>query len=127
VSDILLAAEVYDRLQQAMASDPDGLRDLYRDFLADARQSISGMRAACDMADPDSFRQKAHYLKSSTSVLGMRPLAQLCGSLEDLGKQRDMLRAPEELDQAQRVLDAIEIELTRRLGPDVAPKSNAVT
>ena len=125
MSETLLAAEVYDRLQQAMASDPDGLCELYRDFLSDARESLSAMRAAFARTEPDTFRQKAHYLKSSTMVLGMRRLAETCGALEEMGKRQDLLGAGAELKQAERLLDAVEGELSRRLGPGVLPNASA--
>ena len=101
------------------------MRDLYRDFLTDARESLAVLRTACAQHEPDTFREKAHYLKSSTSVLGMRSLAQVCAAMDEMGKTENLLRASEEVDEAERLLDEIERELARRLGPDVVPKSNA--
>ena len=89
MTQILVAADVYDRLQRAMASDPDGFCELYRDYLSDARQTLSYLRFACDKQDGEELRFKAHYLKSSSLILGIQPVAQLCAELQDAGRASD--------------------------------------
>ncbi len=108
-----------------MASNPDGLRELYRDFLADARQCLSKLRAAYDAGDSDQFRQHAHYMKGSTQILGMRSLTAVCEDMEQAGKDKDLARVTAELDTAEQVLNQVESELVRRLGPEVVPKPDA--
>ena len=123
MSENLLAAEVYDRLQQAMASDREGFCDLYRDYLAEARHTLADLRAALAQRQPEILRQKAHYLKSSSAVLGVRPLARSCAALEEAGKIIDLAAAEECLAEAAQILDLVQAELVRRLGARVVPPS----
>ena len=123
MTGILVVSEVYERLQQAMASDPVGFRELYRDFLADAWQTIAHLRSALELQLADEFRSKAHYLKSSCSVLGVRPLAECCTHLEEAGRAANLEAAPAKLAEATDLLSSVQAELERRLGPGVLPQA----
>lgn len=123
VTGFLVASEVYDRLQQAMASDPSGFCDLYRDFLADAWQTLAAIRAALAQQRANELRGKAHYLKSSSAVLGVRPLAQCCADLEEAGRTSSLEEVPALLAETTEVLNSVQAELERRLGPQVVPEA----
>jgi HPt (histidine-containing phosphotransfer) domain-containing protein len=121
VSQVLLSPDVYDRLQQVMASDPDGFRELYRDYLSDAQETLGALRAACDSRSGDEFRSKAHYLKSSSLVLGIQPVAQCCAEMEEFGRSAEFDRASGKLTEVYALLTLVQAELQQRLGPEVLP------
>lgn len=123
MNQVLVLAETYDRLQKAMAADPTGFCELYRDYLADAWQSLSQLRLACDQMLSADLASKAHYLKSSSLVLGVRPIAQECAELEQLGRGADFSTASRKLEAVRELLTQVQDELQSRLGPQVVPSA----
>jgi HPt (histidine-containing phosphotransfer) domain-containing protein len=121
VNQILVLADVYDRLQRAMASDPGGFCDLYRDYLTDARQTLSFLYLACDKLDGEQFRFKAHYLKSSSLILGIAPVAKICSELQDAGRAPDFTAERRKLQELDTLLTLVQDELEKKLGPRVVP------
>ncbi len=104
-----------------MASDPDGFCELYRDYLSDARQTLNSLRAACDAKNGDELRFKAHYLKGSSLVLGIPPVARLCVELEDIGRVPEFAVASRKLGELGELLGRVQSDLERKLGPRVNP------
>jgi HPt (histidine-containing phosphotransfer) domain-containing protein len=86
----LLAPEVFGCLQQAMASDPRGLADLCRDYLADARRTLELLQQDLLRNDAEKLRLHAHYLKGSSQVIGAIGVAQCCAALEEAVKNDDI-------------------------------------
>jgi two-component system sensor histidine kinase/response regulator len=104
-----------------MVSDPDGFCELYRDYLSDARQTLSYLRFACDRRDGEELRFKAHYLKSSSLILGISPVAQLCAELQDAGHASDFTAEQVKLQELDSLLSLVQDELEKKLGPQVVP------
>jgi HPt (histidine-containing phosphotransfer) domain-containing protein len=121
MSETLVAADVYDRLQQVMASDPEGFCELYRDYLSDAQQTLSHLRALYEEQSADELRFKAHYLKSSSLILGIRPVADLCSQLESSLTASELTSAGRSLQELADLLKLVQRELEQRLGPQVIP------
>ena len=121
MTEIVVASDVYDRLQRIMASDPDGFCELYRDYLTDAWRSVASLRLACEHRQPQELRSKAHYLKGSSLVLGLRSLAQCCAEIEQLGSTSSFETASEKLTEVTELLRAVKMELEQRLGARVIP------
>ncbi len=121
VSQHLVAAEVYDRLQQAMASDPNGFCELYRDYLSDALQTLAELRAACAARSANDLSAKAHYLKSSSLVLGVRSVAQYCADVDDFARATNFRAASQRVRQMGELIREVQRELEQRLGPQVVP------
>lgn len=121
MSETLVATEVYDRLQRAMASDPDGFCELYRDYLSDARQTLNHLRVASDEKNGEDLRFKAHYLKSSSLVLGLPAVAQLCAEIEESSRTSEFAGASRKLGDLGELLSRVQADLERRLGPQVSP------
>lgn len=117
----LVAAEVYDRLQRAMASDPEGFCDLYREYLSDARLTLSHLYLASDSRNSEELRAKAHYLKSSSLVLGISAIGELCAEIEDCGERAKFAAVPRKLGKLTELLDQVQSELEQKLGPRVIP------
>lgn len=121
VTQTLVAADVYDRLQQAMLSDPDGFCELYRDYLSDARETLGHLRVACVRRSGEELRFKAHYLKSSSLILGVRPVVQLCTELEEAGRASEFDSECRKLQELSDLLSLVQAELEQKLGPRVIP------
>lgn len=104
-----------------MSSDPAGFCELYRDYLIDARQTLSYLRFACDKQNGEEFRFKAHYLKSSSLILGIAPVAKLCADMQDSGRDPDFSSERRKLQELDNLLSLVQEELERKLGPQVVP------
>jgi HPt (histidine-containing phosphotransfer) domain-containing protein len=104
-----------------MASDPEGFCELYRDYLSDARQTLNSLRVACDAKNGEELHFKAHYLKSSSLVLGVPSVAQFCVELENLGRASEFAVASRKLGEFGELLNRVQSDLERKLGPQVRP------
>ena len=114
-----LTAEVFDQLQQAMAADKTGFTELYREYLADAWHTLDLLREAVPHR-LEQVRQRAHYLRSSSLVLGAHKVARLTGMLEE--KTRTSVSIDNDaLDQIADALRQVQAELAERLGTGVIP------
>jgi HPt (histidine-containing phosphotransfer) domain-containing protein len=121
VSEAVLAREVFDRLRQATAGDSGVLADLCREYVGEARLTIANLRTALSEGNAAEFRERAHYLKGSSLMIGARHLAQTCAALESMGRDSDLSTAGPVLEQAVAALREVEEELTRDLGPVALP------
>jgi len=121
VSEPVLAREIFDRLRQATANDPGVLTELCRDYVAEARAAIDQLREALALGDAAQFRERAHYLKGSSMMLGARQLSQCCATLEQMGRDANLTSAATELDRAVGALKEVETTLSLELGPTVLP------
>ena len=120
-NETMLASQVFEQLQHAMASDPAGFTDLYRDYLADAWQMIALLRDAVQQQRAEEVCAKAHRLKGSSMVLGARAVAQCAAGLEESGRNADMQGACAMLERTQQALQQVQSELEGRLGAGVVP------
>ena len=116
-----LASQVFEQLQLAMACDPAGFTDLYRDYLADAWQMITMLRDAVQQQRAEDVRANAHRLKGSSMVLGARAVAHSAAGLEEMGRNSDMQGACAMLERTQQALQRVQSELAGRLGAGVVP------
>lgn len=122
VSEPVLAREIFDRLRQATANTPDVLTELCREYIFEARKAIVQMQEALARDDAGHLRERAHYLKGSSMMMGARELSSSCASLELMGRDCQLSAAPSELERAVIALKAIEAELMRELGAAVLPE-----
>jgi HPt (histidine-containing phosphotransfer) domain-containing protein len=121
VKETTLKSDVFDQLQKAMAADPAGFTELYRDYLADAWQSLQSLRDSMQQGQAESVRAKAHYLKSSSLVLGARHVARYAALLEEAATTSDMKDASSVLQEVQDALRDVQAELKQRMGAAVVP------
>jgi HPt (histidine-containing phosphotransfer) domain-containing protein len=120
-NETTLASQVFEQLQRAMACDPEGFTDLYRDYLADAWQMIAMLRDAVQQQQAEEVRAKAHRLKGSSMVLGACAVAQCAAALEELGHTTDVQGVCAMLERTQQALQQVQSELAGRLGAGVVP------
>src|ERR1035438_10375989 len=99
VNETTIASQVFDQLQKAMACDPDGFTELYRDYLTDAWQSLRVLGDAVRQQQAKEIRARAHHLKGSSMVLGATALAQCATALEEMGRNADVSGAATVLDR----------------------------
>lgn len=121
MTDDSIAPDVFDRLQKATATDPGELACLYRDYLAEARQVMMQLRSALSENYGEKLRDRAHYLRGSSLIVGATVIARCCASLELMGRNSDFHDVTPLLAQTSAALDTVEVELAKRLGPIVAP------
>jgi HPt (histidine-containing phosphotransfer) domain-containing protein len=122
VSEPVLARDIFDRLRQATANNPDVLTELCREYVFEARNAIAQIRDALAQADAGQLRERAHYLKGSSMMIGARALSQSCASLEQMGRDSELSAAAPELERAVAALTMIEAELLREVGAAVLPE-----
>lgn len=118
---MVIVSEVFDRLRQATAKDPSVLLELCNEYLAEARTTVKQLREAIAAQDAGSVRERAHYLKGSSLMIGAQDLSQQCAALEKMGRDSNLGEARQTLEQAIAALDAVENELRKELGPAVRP------
>jgi HPt (histidine-containing phosphotransfer) domain-containing protein len=121
VNDKVLNSAVFERLQQATASQPAVLEELCRDYLTEARLTLAQLRNAIDRNDSGVVRERAHYLRGSSMMLGAQELTQACAALERMGRDAKLTEAGPALHEAAAALKAVETELAEILGPTVLP------
>jgi HPt (histidine-containing phosphotransfer) domain-containing protein len=121
VADVVIAREVFERLRQATAAEPGVLAELCREYVAEARSTLVKFRKALAQRDAAELRERAHYLKGSSLMIGARLLAHCCANLEQMARDSDLQAAEPVLGQAIAALKAVEDELTKELGPIVLP------
>jgi len=125
VSEPVLAREIFDRLRQATANNPGMLTELCRDYVLEARHAIAQIREALARSDAGQLRERAHYLKGSSMMMGARELSRFCASLEQMGRDSQLSAAAPELASAMAALRTIEAELVREFGGSVLPEEGS--
>ena len=125
VTDEPIAAEVFQHLQKATASNPEELARLYRDYLAEAHQALAQLRTALARKDGEHFRERAHYMRGSSLIVGARAVASCCADLELIGRNSEFRNAAHFLDQASAALANVEAELAKKLGRSVFPAAGS--
>lgn len=121
MSDLVLAPEIFGRLRQATANDPAMLAELCREYVTEARTTITKMQQAIAQNDAAQLRERAHYLKGSSMMIGAKALSQCCATLEQMGRDSSLDDAEPVLAQAVAALKAVEEELSRDVGPVALP------
>ena len=121
MTDESLASDVFERLQKATLANPGELAGLCRHYLAEARRTLKQLRSAFAEQDPMQLRDRAHYLRGSSLVIGATVVARCCAELEEMGRKSELRGAAAVVDRATVALDAVQEELANRLGRSVLP------
>ncbi len=80
-------------------------------FITDTQQQVDNMNSALTTASAEALRRSAHKLKGSSSSLGARQLAALCGSLENHARTQCLDNAAEEVAAIAQCWRATELAL----------------
>ena len=121
MTDKSIDPDVFDRLQKATAADPAELAGLCREYLVEARHTLAQLYGAFAQQDAMQVRDRAHYLRGSSLVIGATAVAQFCATLELMGRKSDFRDGARLLDQTSAALNDVEAGLAKRLGPAVVP------
>jgi HPt (histidine-containing phosphotransfer) domain-containing protein len=121
VTESAILTEIFERLRQATAKDPAVLTELCREYLFEARKTLAQLREAFLVKDAITFRERAHYLKGSSMMVGANQLSQCCATMERMGRDSDLRGAEAVLEQCAAALRAVEVELSQQVGPGVVP------
>ena len=121
MSESVLNRDIFGRLQQATATQPGVLAELCHDYVAEARSTIAQLRAALAQENAGAVRDRAHYLKGSSMMIGAQVLSQSCATLELMGRDANLTAAAPALEQVSASLKAVEAELAEIVGPMVLP------
>lgn len=116
-----LILSTFDRLRQATAKDPAVLTELCRDYITEARTALAQLHEALASKDATVLRDRAHYLKGSSMMIGANVLSQCCATLERMGRDSDFAATEQMLEQVEIALAEVELELTKQVGPAVLP------
>jgi len=125
VAEIVIAREVFDRLRQATGGNAGVLEELCRDYIAEARSTLGRLQQALAEQNAVELRERAHYLKGSSMMIGARALSQCCAVLELMGRDGKLGEAGPMLDQISAALKSVEAELKKELGPDALPSDES--
>ncbi len=126
VNETTLASQIFDQLQQAMACNPAGFTELYRDYLADAWQTLGMLRKAAKQQQMEELCANAHHLKGSSMVLGACAVTLCATTLEEMGRNSDVQHASASVEKTREALQQVQDELSSRLGPGVVPASEMI-
>jgi HPt (histidine-containing phosphotransfer) domain-containing protein len=121
VKETALTSAIFDQLRLAMAADPVGLANLYRDYLADAWQSWQAMEESLPKRDFATAKARAHSVKGSSLLLGAHVLARHAARFEDDAIATNSSQAGVALEDMLGALRDVQQELVDRLGPGVLP------
>jgi histidine phosphotransfer protein HptB len=117
----VLNRDIFARLQQATVGQPDVLAELCRDYLVDARTTVAQLREALAKGDAAMVRDRAHYLKGSSMMLGAQDVSQGCAALEAMGRDSNLTEAEPALENVLTALKKVETVLTEVVGPAALP------
>jgi HPt (histidine-containing phosphotransfer) domain-containing protein len=90
-----------DRLREMGGGDEMFVAELIGIFLADAPRMLAEMRRALELGDATTLRRVAHSLKSNSRDFGAEALAQVCLTMETLGKEGKLDGAMDKLTEAE--------------------------
>jgi histidine phosphotransfer protein HptB len=95
--------------------------ELCRDYVTEARSTLSQLRNALAHNDAAEVRERAHYLKGSSMMLGAQELSQTCATLERMGRDSNLSQAESLLEKATVALSTVENILVELVGPAALP------
>ena len=95
-------------IEQLREMDDDGrfLKRIIDAYLEKSPTDIEQLNQAVTLSDAEALRKAAHSFKSSSYNLGAHQLAELCATLEKMGREND-------LDQAKSLCFTIDTEYQR--------------
>ena len=94
-----LDARTLSSLKELEAVDPDGIAEMVRLFLRDARTRIDRLRVAGADGDSKAIAELAHSLKGSSASLSASTMASLCADLGAASNQQTVMMTIELIDE----------------------------
>ena len=116
----VIDADAFDELLSVCEVDttPEYLCEILEDFLADTVAQLTSLRQAVSANDAVLMDQAAHALKASSSNVAATRMAELCLTLEVMGRSGSLAGAVEQIQQLEnefaKVRDVFVNECQRR-------------
>ena len=104
---VLDKSAVLDRV----GGDVELLREVVVLFLNDYPKLLSDIRAASQRNEPERLEEAAHTLKGAVSNFAAEAAIQCALRLEQMGRMRDLSRAPQAIMQLEIELQRVKDEL----------------
>ena len=122
VNETTLASRFFDQLQQAMACDPAGFTELYRDYLADAWQTLRMLREAVQQQQSRRSQSESAPPEGQQHGSGRACVVAQCARRLRKWAAAPTLRVPAPCwSRLVQALRKVQAELSDRLGPGVVP------
>ena len=80
-------ARTLDRMAEELGS-PVPVRKVAEAWLAELPERLDGLQVAAWARDPDSLREGAHTLKSTSALVGAHATAKLASPRDEVGRDR---------------------------------------
>ena len=110
--NLFIDVETIDDLRHYQSTQgPDLVGELVRIFLEETPEQLNLMRQAITESSAQNLCWSAHDLKISSETVGAKPLAEICGVLEQLGNKEDFKAAARTLTQAEAIFAKTKREL----------------
>ncbi len=103
-----LDSESLETLIDLMDGDEEILLDLIETSLESNADLLAALIESVENQDANGVREAAHSLKSSNGQVGATAFADLCLSMEMMGKDGDVSSAPDLLEQVKFEADKVE-------------------
>ncbi|MCB9666458.1 MAG: Hpt domain-containing protein [Alphaproteobacteria bacterium] len=97
--------------------DPTWLHELYATYLDDTRGRLDALRGALAGGGAEAIQREAHGIKGASANVGATEVARLCGDIEHLARQGDVLGARAAAVALDEVFDRVRADVPRVLGP----------
>lgn len=95
---------------------PEHVAEVCELFVADARDRVLAVRAACEAEDADGAARSAHRLKSASGFVGADRVSALCREIEILATAGRLHEVPARADMVSDELEEASDELADLLG-----------
>ena len=101
------------RAMEAVGGDRELLNELLGMFIEDSEENIEKIKEAIRKKDYEKLRETAHRMKGAAGNLGLTGIYDICLSLENMGKKRDILGADKLLERLKETISALKKEYKR--------------
>lgn len=85
----------------------DGVKQMAPDLLQECTQQLDAIRSALVASDSEKVRLAAHTIKGSAGVFAAARVADAARTLEEIGREADLERAPGAIDELAAELDLL--------------------
>ena len=105
----VIDADAFDELLAVceVETTPEYLCEILEDFLADTVAQLTALRQAVSANDPVLMDQAAHALKASSSNVAAARMAELCLTLQVMGRSGNLAGAVEQIQQLENEFDKV--------------------
>jgi HPt (histidine-containing phosphotransfer) domain-containing protein len=84
-------------------------------YLENLPERMNALASAIQIQEAHSIETSAHSLKSSSRLIGLLSLADLCQNLEDLGHTKNLIKTKDIFSEIQQNIKNIENEIKNKI------------